>query len=1026
MLFPGLLTSTLGTHTIHGLGLAQLAVDGSGEVRLVPLPATTPQAASERATTAVDAIAARQLSEASVIPLLRRAVVPVDEEDKDKDAAQGGLDSSMVIASTEALPLHASGEGGAGAGGLSENAGLTTRAAPLTAAVLPRMLEAVTTVQAPAHAPRTANPSTGRASTSSTTLFMGDPMRCDGCRYGWNHVCTFGDVCCELQTDGTVIPPYLHDQRAKAKALAQGARGTSGQAADGAASKPLPGTTGAAPGEASLLSRALLGALHAHHEAIAADPSLADTIPPSMTALPPVTADLKRRLLALQPHEAKAALLRVLSNFDHRLLREDLQHAHGLDASGVSKKALSTADRGALLTKYLHLTVVPTPDALNTVRRAAAEAGASDSAPAPPPAPPALGSPRKGPASSTSAPLTASTVDGLLGSLYTDSLLQTATLACAALTPGSRLQDMLAASTALAGSDVRKEARPKADMSGTGRSARIGDDATMTTAAAEPTSLAATSSSSSSASAGSIMSVAAPGAASFESDGSCSVSDVDVLLANLDTPLPQPMLARLAGSGLSVPRGGPDAPPPTLRLLMHLVPGNEDAFFMYMAMAQREAQAQAAKAAPSSGAGSSVLAGVASGASAASFVPALLYGALRNWQRSCQRDPTLSNGPAIIATAGAGPGLAAGAGSVASSRAGADADGDGDGDIGMGMSTGASSQQPASSSADPTSSAAHSSFPSSAACSFSSRVVNITSWRAKHLSRQALQPKSALLVAPPSAVALVPSGKQPSLRPPKPSAPVWEPKASLGMTALPLTFAPVAARAPPMHWTSTVALTRRARHNASKLMLGRSRIDGTGLYVTDDIEMDDVIAEYTGEVIDDRVCQAREEYYESHGIADYMFRLGPDEIVDATINGCRARYMNHSCDPNCFAVITLPETMPSPSDAERGAEAGEEAPWRTAGETSTGGTRSRRGGGSAAAAGDGVEDSLGPVRAGLMPPSAPAGTAAVSGRRVFVYALRRIKRGEELTYDYQFPAEEKKVPCKCGAANCRGTLNKLG
>ena len=47
----------------------------------------------------------------------------------------------------------------------------------------------------------------------------------------------------------------------------------------------------------------------------------------------------------------------------------------------------------------------------------------------------------------------------------------------------------------------------------------------------------------------------------------------------------------------------------------------------------------------------------------------------------------------------------------------------------------------------------------------------------------------------------------------------------------------------------------------------------------------------------------------------------------------------------------------------------------------------------------------------------------VSGRRVFVYALRPIRRGEELTYDYSFSSGEKIVACRCSAANCRGTLN---
>jgi uncharacterized protein len=52
---------------------------------------------------------------------------------------------------------------------------------------------------------------------------------------------------------------------------------------------------------------------------------------------------------------------------------------------------------------------------------------------------------------------------------------------------------------------------------------------------------------------------------------------------------------------------------------------------------------------------------------------------------------------------------------------------------------------------------------------------------------------------------------------------------------------------------------------------------------------------------------------------------------------------------------------------------------------------------------------------------------------VYIYAMRDILPGEELTFDYQLspidPAiplagEEAGYPCGCGAANCRGTLLK--
>jgi SET domain-containing protein len=49
--------------------------------------------------------------------------------------------------------------------------------------------------------------------------------------------------------------------------------------------------------------------------------------------------------------------------------------------------------------------------------------------------------------------------------------------------------------------------------------------------------------------------------------------------------------------------------------------------------------------------------------------------------------------------------------------------------------------------------------------------------------------------------------------------------------------------------------------------------------------------------------------------------------------------------------------------------------------------------------------------------------------RVFIEAVRAIRPGEELTYDYNFileerhtPAQKKLFPCWCGAKNCRGTM----
>ena len=36
---------------------------------------------------------------------------------------------------------------------------------------------------------------------------------------------------------------------------------------------------------------------------------------------------------------------------------------------------------------------------------------------------------------------------------------------------------------------------------------------------------------------------------------------------------------------------------------------------------------------------------------------------------------------------------------------------------------------------------------------------------------------------------------------------------------------------------------------------------------------------------------------------------------------------------------------------------------------------------------------------------------------------RAIRKGEELTVDYHFAKDIERIPCKCGSARCRGTIN---
>jgi len=83
------------------------------------------------------------------------------------------------------------------------------------------------------------------------------------------------------------------------------------------------------------------------------------------------------------------------------------------------------------------------------------------------------------------------------------------------------------------------------------------------------------------------------------------------------------------------------------------------------------------------------------------------------------------------------------------------------------------------------------------------------------------------------------------------------------------------------------------------VVLARSKIAGLGLYAARDLEKGQMIIEYIGEIIRSDLTDIREKKYEAtnHGI--YMFRLDDDRVVDATLSGGVARYINHSCGPNC-------------------------------------------------------------------------------------------------------------------------------
>lgn len=88
----------------------------------------------------------------------------------------------------------------------------------------------------------------------------------------------------------------------------------------------------------------------------------------------------------------------------------------------------------------------------------------------------------------------------------------------------------------------------------------------------------------------------------------------------------------------------------------------------------------------------------------------------------------------------------------------------------------------------------------------------------------------------------------------------------------------------------------------------RSAIHNWGLYAGEDIAHNDFIIEYVGEKVRQRVANLREERYLKQGIgSSYLFRIAEDAVIDATKKGGIARFINHSCTPNCTAKIIRSE-----------------------------------------------------------------------------------------------------------------------
>ena len=92
----------------------------------------------------------------------------------------------------------------------------------------------------------------------------------------------------------------------------------------------------------------------------------------------------------------------------------------------------------------------------------------------------------------------------------------------------------------------------------------------------------------------------------------------------------------------------------------------------------------------------------------------------------------------------------------------------------------------------------------------------------------------------------------------------------------------------------------KRRKASSPLEVRESGIHGRGAFATRRIRKGRRIIEYTGQLMPWDVASASEDPEDPH---TFLFGLSDgSQVINAAIDGNDARWINHSCDPNCEAI----------------------------------------------------------------------------------------------------------------------------
>ncbi len=86
-----------------------------------------------------------------------------------------------------------------------------------------------------------------------------------------------------------------------------------------------------------------------------------------------------------------------------------------------------------------------------------------------------------------------------------------------------------------------------------------------------------------------------------------------------------------------------------------------------------------------------------------------------------------------------------------------------------------------------------------------------------------------------------------------------------------------------------------------RIQTRRSGVHGRGVFAVQDIAEGEIIIEYKGEVISWQEAQDRHPHDPDQPNHTFYFHIDDEHVIDGKHRGNCARWINHSCGPNCYA-----------------------------------------------------------------------------------------------------------------------------